>query len=325
MKTKGFVHAVVQVAVCVVGFAVVQSSLSAQTLQSWSAEPVATGNPHASPKKVTLENTVCFSMMNLVDNDTQTIISASGKSCVSTSSLFPDTLGGAWMISQPGKFSIKYGTEVFDDAVAWTWSSGGTGSTGAVVDFGGSFEFNDGRPDTDVRHDDPRILGGDGSKIFIPDYVCVVGHDCLGYPPPAHTGTQFTMKVSNQTDTTFGFSPLGIGEKILAIFCQYPDATLIKKLKDGANGAWAVKADNTFDDQHNAGANMNNLVNLGNAIVTLCQTYTITGGGWLDKNPTHSIGQGGSNVLHIVSYVRERVSPPFWRVTEDGVTCVHQP
>jgi hypothetical protein len=150
---------------------------------------------------VTLENSVDYSA-NVVDKDTQTVLRSSGSSCTSTSDEFPDLVGGTWTITQPAKYSIHMGTSASDTAVAWHWSPGIDGDTGATEDMCGGFTFNDGRSDTDSRHD-VKNFGSVCLLLLIPDDCrTTYNKPVRGGVPEIRAGDEFWEHIWNPSIMT---------------------------------------------------------------------------------------------------------------------------
>lgn len=291
---------------------------------TYRAEPPPTGSTQVAPILVRPEQVVTFTASNVVDKDTKTSYSISGSNCSSSESLVSDgTSGSKWTIIDPGTDGIieKSGLVATHQVASWKWEDG-DGDYGSSATTSGAFLFDDGRQDSDPRHDSQGLGGGSAKKI-VPDEITTAlgsGPRCIGR---VHLGHCFKHTLLNQDEPAFNFAGMGLREEILLITCDNPDPALIAAIIAAANGTWTIVGQNAFnnDDCHGAGSDMSQLL-MNNSSVSLFQVYRITSWGWPGKNPTHAIGmQRGISFSHLqlITFVEE--NPNMIRVTKNGISC----
>jgi hypothetical protein len=292
----------------------------------WSVGDKPSGTPVSTPDKVKLDGWVTFTVQHPLDLDKLTTIT-SGNGCISsTFETVPeneDHLGGVWDIVQPGVEGLtkKNGISASVQALAWTWSSH-NGDTGSVVNVGGLFTFDDGRPTTDPRHDTVGCaLGAATSMLLIPDRVATTLYQHL-YSGYVHVGVDFNEKVTNQAWPDFSFGQLfpndpsgyEVVEEIVWVgFDQVEDDEVRDEIMAWSGRSLMLPADNTIGDKNQLDPSR---FRYGNTYISAIQVFKINNHGWPAKNPDHRIGMASTFWSGIHTIVMHLKDPPYVEVTK---------
>jgi len=293
-----------------------------ETVVTYEAIPRPTGTLSGAPALMTPGTDFRIEASDVEDMDTKHTVSSS---CSPSTTLVSDgSAGSYWTVFDPGaedsveikKLKATYTTQ------SWNAESEGEGDYGSYAFTTATFHFDDGREDSDPRHDSAG-LGGVTTMKIVPEKVTTA----LGSGPRCHGGMHvghcFRHTVLNVDFPTFRFEGLKIREKVLGTICEQWDKESEDAIIASAHGEWTITGDNSFDldDCHTTGEDLAPLLAKNPGGVALFQVYCLESWGWPAKNPDHYIGKGGSFLsgIHLVMFRDE--SNTFCRVTKDGVTC----
>lgn len=283
------------------------------SVTTWSNAPDPTGIMEGDPLAM-MGDIGNWWTRELQDFDTRTVATLASGSCTTSESLILDKgyEKSFWLLFDKGRggAAIEYTGLAFEHSPlsSWVWNTEGDGDYGSSAPATAIFWFNDGRAESDPRHDFKR-LGGHTVTKLIPDLMtttyegCALGPGYVSYHRYSHT-------IKNQTYPEFGFDGLELDEEIFWVECSNGDCpqNLQRDLNAQATGTWTVTGNDLGKcDKHGVGGRLFEALQQHDSVLVF-QRYRILNDNWVGKNLEHGVGKmkGGLEAVfsgfHLIRY-----------------------